>query len=208
MPSNSDMTPGEEHIAFYMAIGQAVTQWAHIEYGLYHVANRIFGGDENGSLAFGFLSIENFRSKLAFVDRAFGTAAFFDEFEADWTKLREMVRGLSSRRNEIAHGRVIIYPTSKVGRRYAIVPTFAPEPKRKQKVPTPPPGSLCLRDIDLAAKRFSTAAHQLSGLYYRIGGQKNPLEEHAQREPQAQTLAQLKRQIHAMLPPRGVASRA
>lgn len=207
MSANSEMTPSEEHIAFYMAIGRAVTQWAHVEHGLYHIASRIFGGDAMGSLAFGFLSIENFRSKLAFVDRAYGTAIFFREFEADWADLRDHVRGLSSRRNEIAHGRVIIYPNSKVGRRYAIVPTFAPEPKKKQKVPSPPPGSLCVRDIDLAAMRFSRAALRLENLYYRIGGEEDPREEHAQQEPQAQTLAQLRHQIHAMLPQRGGPSR-
>lgn len=204
--SAPEVTPSEEHVAFYMAIGRAVTQWAHIEHGLYHIASRIFGGDELGSLAFGFLSIENFRSKLAFVDRAFGTAVFFREFEVEWADLREHIRGLSSRRNEIAHGRVIIYADGKPGRRYAIVPTFAPEPKRKQRVPTPPPGSHCVRDIDLMQRQFSRAATRLHSLYYRAGGEADPYEEPARQAPQAQTLVQLTRQIHAMLPPRGGSS--
>lgn len=202
MPANSEMTPSEEHIAFYMAIGQAVTQWSFIEYGLYHVACRVFGPEPSGALAFGFMSIENFRAKLAFVDRAFGTAPFFDEFEAEWVGLRELVRSLSSRRNEIAHGRVIVYPNGKPGRRYAIVPTFAPEPKKKQRVPSPPSGSLCVRDIDLAIRQFSRASTLLTGLYFHIGGEEGQLAELVQPEPQARTVGELKRQIHAMFPPR------
>lgn len=198
MSARPILTTGEEHIAFYMAIGRAVTQWAHIENGLYHVANRVFGEDTAAPLAFGFMSIENFRSKLAFVDRAFGTAIFYREFELDWAEVREQVRGLSSRRNEIAHGRVIIYPHSKPGRRFAIVPTFAPEPKRRQKVPTPPSGSLCVRDIDLAQRQFSRAAARLHELYFRIGGEGEQPGAPAQPEPKSQSLAQLRRQIDAM----------
>lgn len=196
------MTPNEEHTAFYMAIGRSVTQWAHIENGLYHIASRIFGGDTTGALAFGFFSIENFRSKLAFVDRAYGTAIFFHEFEPEWIDLREHIKSLSSRRNEIAHGRVIIYPHNTPGRRYAIVPTFAPEPKRKTKLPKPPPGSHCIRDVDLIQRQFSRAAMWLDGLYYRIGGEEDPHGERVPQEPQPQTLASIVRQIHATLPPR------
>lgn len=201
--ANPEITTGEEQLAFYDAIGRAVSQWAHVEHGLYHIASRAFKGEDRGALAFGFFSIENFRSKLAFVDRTFGTADFFDEFEVEWTVLRDHIRSLSSRRNEIAHSRVIVYPSSKPGRRYAIVPTFAPEPARKQKIPLAPPGSLCVKDIDLAARQFATASNQLLGLYYRLGGQDDPFAESSQQGPQPRTIAQIRSQIYEMLPQRG-----
>jgi hypothetical protein len=195
------MTPSEEHIAFYMAIGMAITQWSFVEHGLYLIARRAFGSDEqtDATLASGFFSIENFRSKLAFVDRAFAASPFADQFGQEWGGIREAVRGLSSRRNELAHSRVMIYPAMKGGRRYAIIPMFPKSSPKKATANSPPPGSLCVRDIDLIGSRFGRATTQLWSFHLRIGGEEDLFAEPAQREPIAKTVDQLRNQIHSML---------
>lgn len=201
MANNPEMTPGEEAVAFHYAMGQAVTQWAHIENNLYLIATRCFGDDPKGTLANSFFSIENFRSKLTFVARAFETTSFNKKFETEWLGIRDHVSSLSGSRNAIAHGRSIIYPASGSGRRYALVPRHG-KPLRKPPVGKSPPNALCVKNIDLAARQFSRASSRLMSLYWRIGGDKDHSAEFAQQELQHQTLAQLRHQIHAMLPPR------
>lgn len=195
MPNFPVLTPTEEHIAFYHEIGLAITQWSHIEHSLYQLAIHAFGSDQGNTLAGGFFSIENFRSKLAFVERTFAGIPSAKQHEQEWFAIRENVRSLSSRRNVLAHSRVIIYPNAKPGRRYAIVPLFFDKPKKKSKDQTPPPGSLCVRDICLIRARFFQAMMQLSSLEARISGVEDVFAESAQREPKAQTLAQLRHLI-------------
>jgi hypothetical protein len=205
MSSRPVMYPAEEQLAFHFAIGTAITQWAHVENNLYLIAYRCFGSNEASALtlASSFYAVENFRSKLAFVSRAFETTDFRDKFGSEWNSVRDEIQNLSSLRNAIAHGRLIIYTTTKPGRMCALVPVFGKESKIKQRPGTPPPGSLCVRDIDLAAKRFSRASSKLMSLYFRIGGEEDHYAEFSQREPEPKTLAQLRRQIYTMLPPCG-----
>ena len=49
MADNSVMLQSEEEVAFHYAIGRAITQWAWVENGLYHVGIGVFG--ENTGVA-------------------------------------------------------------------------------------------------------------------------------------------------------------
>lgn len=198
MAAKSVLNINEEQLAFYWAIGLTITQWAHVEHALFQVVYRAFGNSENRGLAGGFFSIENFRSKLAFVDRVAAASKEFEPFYAEWAKLRDDVRALSSRRNELAHSQVMVFLSAPEGRRYAIVPLFGPKPSKKHNPQHPPPGSICVRDIDLTRLRFSKAFVRLTSLCCRIDGHEDLFAEHAQQEPKAQSLGELKRQIHAM----------
>lgn len=202
MLSKPVISVNEEQIAFFMAMGQAVSQWSFIEHGLFLVVSRCFDMDDFQPLANGFYSIENFRSKVSFVDRSFQVSRHVDGFGADWAKTKENVTKLAKSRNAIAHSRVMIHFRAPEGKRFAIVPTFA-KPRGKRDNPDhPPPGSLCLRDIDLARLRFSQAHSQLMSLYLRMDGQEDLYAESALQESNPQTLAQLRHQIYSMLPSR------
>lgn len=207
MAGNSVMFPAEEHLAFYHAIGMAVTQWAHVENGLSQVALACFAPCRPELVIAGFYSIENFRSKLAFVKRVFQQRELDAELRDEWKTLSKHIEGLSAKRNAVAHGRVIVYPNAAPGRRYAIVPLLWEEPKRKSSGNQPPPGSLCVRDIDLYSKQFSKASARLQVLYSRVQGEESHLAEFAQQEPQPLMLNQLRRQIYAMSPRRAKSSR-
>jgi hypothetical protein len=122
-------------------------------------------------------------------------------FYPEWVEIRDEVRGASSRRNDLAHSRVRIYMSAPEGRRIAIVPLFGPTPSKKHNPDHPPPGCICVRDVDLIRLRFSKAFARLNGLYCRMDGQEDPFAEFVQREPRPQTLVQLRRQIQSMCGP-------
>ncbi len=194
------ITPSEESILFHMAIGHAVAQWAHVENGLYNVATTAFGGD-SPSLGPAFHAIENLRTKIAFVGEAVSHSAAFTDLQPEWAKVRDLVSSLaSSKRNKIAHCRTIGYPAAEEGRRYAIVPISYKVSKFKNKKAGPPSGSMCVSDIDQAARQFAMAANLLFDLKARAEGLPEPYGELSRQEPPRQTLAQLARQMRAMLP--------
>lgn len=191
------LTPVEEHIAFHMAIGQAITQWAHVENGLFNICTVAFSGVPTKVVGASFYAIDNFRTKLAFTDNAIAQSNTFKELIEDWAKLREQVRALSSTRNKIAHCRTIGFYGASARRRYAIVPISYKEPKIKSKRPLPPSGSLCVRDIDLVSRQFSRASNLLLDLMAKAqGGQWLPAE-HAPPEPQLRSLKDIRSLIDA-----------
>jgi len=84
MSARPVLYPNEEQLSFYLEIGWTITQWAHLEHALYLVTSRVFPRGSAGALASGFYSIENFRSKLAFADRAFKASSFAKKFMTEW----------------------------------------------------------------------------------------------------------------------------
>jgi hypothetical protein len=175
------ITLGAEEATFYALLGRCVAKWAHIEFGMFTVAQCAFLDEQAELLANGYYSIENFRSKLAFVERVIQASAVKQEFKTEWAGIRERVRSLSKKRNDVAHSRVLMFSRAPQGRRVAIVPTFIDEPKKKPAPHLPPPGSLCLRDLDLIRLQFGTAANALSSLHLRMSGKADWLAASAQR---------------------------
>lgn len=205
MTVRPSMYPSEEHLAFYHAIGMAVTQWAHVENGLYNVACCAF--DNKKALGNGFAVIENFRSKLAFTDKVVMFAIKDQSMANEWASIFTKLQGLSTYRNKIAHGNVTIYPESKPGIRYALIPTFTTENKKKSSKPISPTGSLCVKDINLVSKQFGMASNYLLSFVSRLQGHKDLFQELIQQEPKPQSLDELRRQIYTMLPTRAKSSR-
>ncbi len=58
----------EERLAFYHQIGLAITHWAHVEFALSWIVGHEFSKTNYNLAVTGFLSIENFRSKLQYAD--------------------------------------------------------------------------------------------------------------------------------------------
>ena len=61
------MTHAEEVEAFYAALGRAITQWAHVEYGLKQVYHACLGDVTFWMCSAVFYAVDNFRSKLQMV---------------------------------------------------------------------------------------------------------------------------------------------
>lgn len=200
----------EESAAFYHAIGEAVTRWADVETGLYWIASQCLPTADEDALERAFYSIENFRSKHAFVDRAIRTAKFRHlsvarrkEGLADWGEVSATVQALSFERNKIIHGHLLVHLSARPGRRFALVPRHPRPPKRKQAVPTPPPDAYCVSQIDLARQKFGEAQMRLLFLHDLLGGRERPFAARARLEPKSRSLAQLARQMRTALLQRG-----
>jgi hypothetical protein len=116
--------------------------------------------------------------------------------------VRDTLGRLAKKRGKLAHGRVIVFPAAPPGQQFAIVPMFARPGARKRRQGLPPTDSLCVRDVDLIRALFGRATSQLRSLRARIRGEEDLFAEPAQREPQPQTLVQLRRQIREDIPPR------
>lgn len=196
------MTPDEEHVAFYHELGLTITQWAHVEIALANtVAACCLKDADVGRVANAFYSIENFRSKLAFCD------ALMSEVHKDrpvldlWKALSTRLSAAASKRNKLAHHRVIVYSQSTPGRRNAIVPWYVDKPKKKSKKNLPPQGALCVRDIN--AIRFEFAALYCSLIRFswklRGAGAQEPFPESYEQPMRPNSIPQLRGQIHAIL---------
>lgn len=193
---NPALTTVEESILFHMAIGQAVSQWAHVENGLYNLA-RMALGDRSDAFGAAYHKIENFRTKLAFTDQAIVLSPKFADLQLEWAKARDSIGGFAKSRNKIAHCRTITFPEAPEGRRYAIVPMSYEKSKLKSKKALPPSGSLCLVDIDQTARQFAQVSNTLMDLVARADGHQEQFGALAPQVPARQTLIQLRSLIEA-----------
>lgn len=194
-----DIYEREEQIVFNCLIGEAIAQWAGVEYGLALIAGVSLNSINASSALF---KVENFRSKLAFTKMAFDTNAKCKPFAAQAATAFGMAETLSGVRNSIAHSRVLIFSAAPPGRRLAIVPLF-PALNDRQNRKMPPSGSYCVTDLDLARQQFGRLSSMLKSLSSRILGETDLFAEPAQRKPRRQTAAQLRRHYLEALPRRG-----
>jgi hypothetical protein len=193
------LTEYEESIAFYYELGVAVTSWANVERSLLWIVTACFTKRNHTQAALQFLSIENFRSKLASADHLFSTKFADTKHIAKWEDLFSDLERLSRLRNRLVHQHVMGYPTGKPGRRYALIPTLSKGTKFKSTNPQPPPGSMFLRDIVYARSQFNALAYGLEFLVYRVKRHKTRLPASFAQAPDAPTMEQLVRQIRPML---------
>lgn len=198
-----DIYPREEQIVFNCLIGEAISQWAGIEYGLALIAGASLGSINASTALF---KIENFRSKIAFVRMAFELSLVGSLHKVEAATTFAFVESLSGKRNDIAHARTTIFSASPPGRQMAIVPLF-PTINDRDNPNLPPSGSYCLIELDLARQQFRKASSMLKSLHSRIVGETDLFAEPAQREPLRQTPAQLRRHYLEELPQRVRSSR-
>jgi hypothetical protein len=116
------MTPEEEKLLFYAAIGESITEWTHVEDHLYMVLQRCLQPADHELVAAAFYAVDAFKTKLAIVD-AVATRFFAGSGHlADWGKLKLAIEKRIRKRNELAHYQVEYNPASPEGRRYKLIP--------------------------------------------------------------------------------------
>ena len=193
------MDINEETIAFYSELGRAITQWAHIEFALSRIVSACFHKGDERLPATGFLSIENFRSKLQYVDAIILSRVQSRTKRAKWAVLMDRAGRLVTKRNRLAHSWVLNVLDAKAGRRIMLLPS-RPTKKARQKYP----GAICLRDVAAYRLEFFalwTALENFSGL---LLGQEAQFPKSAEQPQRPPTIAQIRRQIYAFAshPPR------
>lgn len=190
----------EEHLAFYYELGIAITQWASVEFSLSWLVSTGFTKGGWNAATSGFMSIDNIRSKLAFVETVL-TADPLSEYEAaTWATLRDRTESASKKRNALAHGWVFNDLSMKPGRRVMILPRRPAKGAARQKYP----GAICLRDVVSYRLEFVALMRALENFHAYLIVRPSPYPESQEQPERPPILANLRREIYAYAqrPPR------
>ena len=188
----------EEQVAFYMQLGCALTQWAHVEDIVRRVLVGAFADDLNRkAVSVGFFSIDGFRAKIDFAEAVVKRVLVSrkpDQLQP-WIALVDRARRASYQRNKLAHWRVMVYADGRAGRRHALEPWVQEKKHLRRHKDRPKPGALCLRDIVKLRHEFFSLTCALDNFLHRLAAEKERFPESAERPSNPPTIAKLRRQI-------------
>lgn len=163
-------------------------------------------------LAEAFFSIENFRSKLKFVEKAFYGAIQNPELRKEWDAVATSVQAASIKRNTFAHPLYREFRASRAGRRCVIIPSGLKPSTRKTKANTPPPGAIGLRELELTAQGFASTDWLIQRLTPLVveerTGLKSPVSQLRPIAPQPRPLIRIVRQMLQGIEPQPQSSEA
>jgi hypothetical protein len=185
----------EEQVCFYGELGLCITNWAHVEERLRKIVLASLVIDDHNVISVGFFSIENFRSKLEFVDKVVERRFAGQTVLHDWPKLVDRARRASFLRNKLAHRRVRRIEKSKAGRRYALEAWINKKSDLAASKDKPLPGALCLRDIVSIRFEFVSLCHTLDNFCARLAGHPEPRPKSDEQPQRPPTIRQLKHLI-------------
>jgi hypothetical protein len=191
------MNPSEESVCFHFEHSVAITQWAHVERELFNAVARCFDKEEYPQLALGFVSIENFRSKLSFSDRVIQRTFVGTKHIDDWLRIHDRLAACATNRNHLAHYRLHTYLNGESGRRVALIPWIVA--KKDLKILKPPPGSICIRDLVKFRFEFCALFITLSNFGARLAGEKEQFPKSSEQPMRPMTIRQLTSHIHELL---------
>lgn len=195
-PDRQPMNLEEEQVCFYGEIGLAITNWAHVEDRLRRLVMSCVIEPGRSAIAVGFVSIENFRSKLDFTDKVVRRSYHGKLNEEEWAKLVDRARRASFRRNKLAHRRIRRIEKAEVGRRYALEPWISTKDEWKRAGDDKPlPGALCLRDIVAIRFEFVALTYALENFCSRLEGRKEPHPKSAEQPQYPPTIRQIKHRV-------------
>lgn len=161
----------EEEVLFFVEVGWALRQWAAVEGQLRALISMSVHPTDGPAIAEGFMSIENFRSKLKFCNQIV-RRRFSDSDHIDlWVALHDRCAALSVTRNRLAHGQHILNSEGQPGRRWGIVDWSEQEPIRVTKsgvsiIST----ALCLNNVVTARLHFRRLTGELASLQQQLRG--------------------------------------
>jgi hypothetical protein len=203
MAGRESMSIGEEEICFFFELGNAMAAWAFVEGTLRELVLLCTEPGPDGlthkALAVGFVSIETFRAKLNFTEGLFKRR--YPEHSASLEHLAERISQLSRKRNKLAHWSTQQYPENAPGRRFMLVPWMFKKkrPNRPPKRPSPPDGSLSLREIRRLRLEFICAAISIQNFCDRAEGRPERHERHREQAGEPPPIAKFRTQIRAEL---------
>ncbi|MDO9372631.1 MAG: hypothetical protein Q7U07_08615 [Gammaproteobacteria bacterium] len=190
------MTLDEEKVCFFAELGLAINSWSNIEDKLRLIVLACLKEKDRNAISLGFLSIENFRSKLEFVDKVLGRTHLRGAHFDDWQILADRTRRASAHRNKLAHWRMREIVKGKAGRRLALEPwIFLKKDMRKAGDTKPLPRALCLRDIVKVRYEFVALQFSLGNLCSRLNNEPERHSKSDELAPHPPTIRSIKLQI-------------
>jgi hypothetical protein len=194
----------EERIAFYFEVGLATTQWASVEMALSAVVVELFKPEDAVSAVVGFRAIENFRSKLEYVDALIRVKVRDSTRLSEWDSLSDRCQQAAKKRNRVAHNWVLNSPSEeRAGRRIMLLPL---RPAKNSDSPhgAKYPGAIYLRDIASYRLEFAALMAAIENFVDRLGGRPERFPKAQEQPPNPPKIHELRRQIYmfAKRPPR------
>jgi len=185
------MNYAEERLLLNSELGKAIAQWGFVEGQLLRLVE--YCTRLNGeAVPAAYLSIENFRSKLAFCSNLVSAAVPSGQVQSYWNKVKQRTADLAPKRNQLAHGWHVLYVHGSSGKRFGIVPTLQANGKVVHRNGIkPPPGTLFLRDVVTCRMAFHALTAQVCNVYELLCGRPMPFPEAdgpAERAPSVRTL--------------------
>lgn len=118
------MLPVEEQFNVHIAIGTAITQWAHLESSLAETFFISLKSRRRGAVLAAFFAVENFRSKLAMVDAAVKASVRTKKEFAAWKAISRRITKVATKRNHLAHYQILIELGNAAGSRVLVRPNI------------------------------------------------------------------------------------
>lgn len=113
-----------DRLELLRAVGQCITQWSRVEDALYMIFHHCIYCPALFPSQAAFVSVENFRSKLAMTDAVVRVSLQKNQLMSAWKKRHQELISLSHRRNFIAHGQVVMLSIGKARPRAVVMGSF------------------------------------------------------------------------------------
>ena len=95
--------------AMLQAVGQAISDWAHVEEGLFAVFYELMASPSKGPPSCTFITAENLRTKIQMVDSMVRNTQSGRKVLSEWDKLQIRCNKLRIARNDLAHRKVATF---------------------------------------------------------------------------------------------------
>ena len=199
------MTEQEEEYVFYHEIGFALQKWSILESMLLKMCACCgTTRGESACIAVGFTSIENFRSKLAYVDTYMQHWLGRNQaLRNRWGDLHKRIYSASARRNEIAHRQPTKFKDEPSGKRIGLLepgwyikPITTSDPHEHRN-------PITIREIALRSIVFENLSIEIDGLCYVVRGLSEPDTKsllRAERPPTIRQIENRMREVHGRQP--------
>ena len=194
------MNLDEERLAFYFHLGRATEQWSYVELHLALIVAWCFHSNKSNQAIAGYQSIENFRSRLGYVDAVLHRGNLPDREKENWAILLDRCQQLAKKRNVLAHGWVFTDGDAKrAGRRVTLTSKFLSVASLKK-----PYAKIGLRDVVGYGQEFSALSMALMNFHRRLSGKQERFPESEIPPLRPPTIAEIRREIYASAsrPPR------
>lgn len=181
------MDISEESLCFHYQLGLCIASWSTVEMSLADVSKLAAGTNNRvvGQLLMGFHAIENFRSKLAYVDAIVQVRLSQNRHKKNWDALVVRTENAAKNRNKLAHNSVIQCPNGVVGRRVGVAG---------------PKEFICVRDLVTKRMEFDALGYALvnyAAVVFGIG--EKPFPESYEQPTTTPSLRAIRSQIREAL---------
>jgi hypothetical protein len=197
------MTLDEEEFIFHYELGQCMNEWAWIERNLGQVALSCFPKAQHKAIMDGYFSIENFRSKIAFVDSIVQRKRDDANVLKRWNDVLDRARTASTTRNALVHRTLVIYERGKGGRRVALMKWMAFMDEKWDKARNPkgeaPPEAICLVQLGAFQNTCQAITRTLFNVTREVAGKPALLPAAFEQEFDRMTARDIERRFRVRL---------